>query len=209
MKFFRTTANNLEYWKNRKIDWKAHYGNWNHPHRYVITGILKIFDWISLMELGVGAGANLFNITKGIPGRQLGGIDISQDAIDFCNKHFINGQFRVGSGDDILMSEKSTDVMLTDMCLIYVNPKDIKKYLSEIKRVARNYVVFCELHSSSLWNRLAVKINEGYNVYNYDKLLKKMGFYDIIKYKLRKEDWPESDLQQKFGYIFLAKVPRR
>jgi ubiquinone/menaquinone biosynthesis C-methylase UbiE len=209
MKIFRSTKNNQAYWKNRKIDWKAHYGNWNHPHRFVITQILKQLNWLSLIEIGCGAGANLLNILKAIPGRQLGGIDINQDAIDYCNKVFQGALFKAGSMDDVMMSDKSTDVVLSDMSLIYVDPSKIEKYLGEVKRITRNYVVLCELHSTSWWNRLAVRWNEGYQMYDYEKLLTKMGFYDMLYYKLKKEDWPESSLQQKFGYIIVAKVPRR
>ncbi len=202
----KTTGKWKRYWQNRKIDWNEHYGNWEHPHRFVISSILKNLDWLSLMEIGVGGGANMENIVKTIGGKQIGGVDISKDAIDFLNNKFKGGLFKVGSVEDIMMSDDSTDVVLSDMCLIYIGPRKIKKSLQEIKRIARKYVVLCEFHSESWWNRLALKINTGYNAYNYKKLLKNEGFYDILTYKLTEKDWPGGNPQKVFGYIIVAKV---
>lgn len=208
MKLFRTTKKHIKYWTNRKIDWEAHYMNPDHPHRMLLVEMLKRLPWMSLIEIGVGAGANLVAILKNIPGRQVGGVDVNPDAIDYCNKIFKGGIFKVDSADDIMLSDKSTDVILSDMCLIYVEPKKIKKYLRELKRVARNYVVLFEFHSPKWYERLAMKWKEGYNMYNWHKLLDKNGFYDVGIYKISPEFWPESDLQQKYGHIIVAKVPK-
>ena len=199
-----------KYWQNRKIDWNAHYGNWGHPHRFLISSVLKeLPNWLSLVEVGCGAGANLQNIIKNIPGKQLGGIDINPDAIVEANKKFQNGYFKVCSADDIMMSDNSADVVLSDMCLIYFGSKEIKKVVKEIKRIARKYVVLCEFHSKSWWNRMALKINTGYNAHNYKKLLENEGFYDIFFYKVRQKDWPGGSPQKEFAYIIVAKVPKR
>jgi hypothetical protein len=70
----RTTSTHKKYWADRKIDWDEHYlKTWDHPHRFVITAFLGTFDWLSLIEVGVGGGANLINILKRFPNRQLGG----------------------------------------------------------------------------------------------------------------------------------------
>lgn len=196
-----------KYWVNRKIDWQAHYGNWNHPHRFMITKILMGLSWLSLMEIGCAAGANLMNIVKHIPGRQVGGIDINPDAIEAAKKNFIGNHelFKVGSADNIMMSDKSTDVTLSDMTLIYASPWGIGRYILEIKRITRKYVVICEFHSEKWWERWWAFLRTGYGVYDYEKLLKKHGFYDIVKYKIPVELWGK-DLNQKFRYIITAKI---
>jgi len=206
---FNTTNKWKDYWKNRKIDWKVSYQNPNHPHRFLITAILKSLNWLSLIEIGVGGGANLMNILRSIPGKQVGGIDISQDAIDLCSKTFKGGVFKVNSADDIMLSDKSTDIVLSDMCLIYVDPRHIDRYIKEIKRITRKYVVLCEFHSTSLWNRIALRINSGYNAYDYKKLLTKWGFYDIVIYKIPEEAWPGGSPQKEFAYLVVATVPKR
>ena len=205
----RSTNKWKEYWEQRKIDWKESYQNWDHPHRFLITNILKSLPWLSLIEIGVGGGANLMNILRGTQGKQVGGIDVSQDAIDLCNKTFKGGLFKVNSADDIMLSDKATDVVLSDMCLIYVDPWQIDRYIKEIKRITRKYVVLCEFHSTSWWNRVALRINSGYNAYDYKKLLTKHGFYDIIIYKIPEEAWPGGQPQKTFAYIIVATVPKR
>lgn len=212
MKLFRGTEQHKKYWTNRK-NWVESYASKEaitHPHRRVIVEVLKTFSWLSLMEIGCGPGPNLVNIVTNLPGRQVGGIDISADAIELAQKTFVGGVFKVNSADDIMMSDKSTDVVLSDMVLLYVGPRKIQKYIAEIKRIARNHIVLCELHSTSLWNRLALRFNSGYNAYDWVKLLQKNGFYDILKYKITQQDWPEwGEPQKTFGYIIKAKVPKR
>jgi len=209
-KLFRGTKNHINWWANRKIDWKTSYlDTWNHPHRGMITQILRRIDWFSLFEIGCGSGPNLVRIAKEFPRRQLGGIDVNPEAIEMAGQYLQGGHFKVGSADDIMMSDKSTDVVLSDMCLIYVSPRDIDRHIKEIKRLARAYVVLCEFHSESLWNRLKLKFNSGYNAYNYKKLLKKHGFYDTATVKIPESAWPGGDPQKTFGYLIISKVPKR
>lgn len=201
----KSTKKWTDWWKNRKIDWKQHYGNWEHPHRLVIVRILKSLNWLSLFEIGCGAGANLTTILKYFKGKQVGGADINEDAITQAQKSFPNGLFKVNSADDLMLSDKSVDIILSDMCLIYVSPRHIKKYIREIKRVSRSFVVLCEFHSESWWKRLKLKLNSGYNAYNWKKLLEKEGFYDVFLYKLKPEDWPGGNPQKDYGYVVVAK----
>lgn len=196
------------WWANRKIDWKKEYfDTWDHPHRFLISEVLQKFHWISLIEIGVGGGANVMNLIQTIKGRamQLGGIDINKDAIEFCSKQFKGGVFHQSAADDIMMSDKSTDVTLSDMTYLYVGPFQIKGHLKELKRITRNHVVLCEMHSESLLRRLYLRFFQRYNVYNYKKLLESLGFYDIWVYKVPLEMWP--DTQDR--YIIKATVPKR
>lgn len=210
MRFFG--INHEKYWKERKIDWDAHYlSTWNHPHRHLISEVLGTFYWVSLIELGVGGGANLKNILTYFKGKkysQVGGTDINPDAIAFCQKTFNHGVFQVCSLDDLHLSDKASDVSLTDMSLIYIGPTKINKVLNEMKRITRNSILLCEFHSTKWWERLYVKLKTGYNTYNYKQLLEAQGFYDIITYKLPAKVWP-GGLQEKYGYLIKASVPRR
>jgi ubiquinone/menaquinone biosynthesis C-methylase UbiE len=202
-----TTNQNKKYWQFRQIDWDRSYlsGTINHPHRGLILEVLKSFNWLSLWEVGCGPGANLFRICQSFPGRQLGGNDLNADAIDLARKSFKNAIFEVSSGDNILMSDKACDVVLSDMMLIYVDPLNIKKYLNEFKRICRTRVILVEFHSESWWERLKLRIRSGYNSYNYKKLLEQVGFYDIIVWKIPEEYWPGGNPQKQFAYIISAK----
>ena len=198
-----TTKQNAEYWKKRDKGWEEYLGTWQHPHRYFLSHILKQLRWVSLLEVGCGSGPNLRNLVEVVGGKQLGGIDINPHAIEIAQKTFKGGFFKVNSGDDIMMTDKSTDVTLTDAFLIYIAPLKIKKYLREIQRITRNNVVFCEFHSDSWWERLKLRVFSGRHAYNYKKLLPKLGFYDIQLIKV--PDFEEA-LDNKFRYVIIART---
>lgn len=206
---FRSTKAWAEWWANRKIDWVQSYMNWDHPHRYMISAALGTFQWGSLFEVGMGAGANLVNILKHHKGKQLGGCDVAPEAIETAKKHFNDAMLRIGPVNDILLSDDSTDVVLSDMCLIYVGWKDIDNAIEEMKRVGRLRLVLCEFHHNSLWKRLWLKYKTGYNAYDYVKLLERHGMYDIQKYKIPEAYWPGGEPQKTFGYLLIAKIPKR
>jgi len=201
-----------DWWRTRTMDWDKDYtATWNHPHRFLISGILKTFDWISLFEIGCGSGANLINIFKCFEGKtiQLGGQDIVPEAIAAGKKVLPGAILKIGPGNDVMMSDDSADVILTDMCLIYIDPTKIHSYLKEIKRIGRRYVLLCELHSESFYGRVKLWYNSGYYAHNYIKLLRRHGFYDITLYKIPEAGWPGGEPQKTFGFIIKAKIPPR
>ena len=205
----RTTKSQTKYWEDRSIDWeKEYFKTWDHPHRFIITAILKGMDWYSLMEIGVGGGANLANIINYIPNKRLGGIDVNEKAIELCQKKFKSGYFKVGSAEDIMMSDKSTDVLLSDMTYIYVGPFKIKKCIEELRRVARSEVLLCEFYEPNFFKRIWLYLKEGYFFYNWPKLLQKYGFYDIMVVPMPEKAW-EGGLQSKYNFIIKAEVPKR
>lgn len=202
------TSRHISYWKKRPIDWKAAYHTPDHPHRGLIIKALKHVRFHSLIEAGCATGANLYKIRENFPGVEVGGIDISPEAVkgalDILGDCAVMEQ---GSVTDMFLSDKSADVLLTDACLIYVDPFNIHKALQEIKRVARNNVLFVEFHSSSWIKRQVLRIFSGYNAYDYKKLLYKHGFTQIEMLKLTEKDWPGGEPWRSFGYIISAKIP--
>lgn len=202
-----STNKHTKYWKDRKINWQESYqSTWDHPHRSLIVWMIKSIPFISLWEVGCGGGANLIKITNELKGKQLGGSDINEDAIKLCRETFQGGLFHVESGDNLMMSDKSVDIILSDMCLIYVDPIKIDKYLNEFKRVARNYIVLCEFHSNSWWKRQRARLG-GYHIYNYKKRLEKLGYYDIMVQHIPEQYWPGTDKNTEFRSIITAKLP--
>lgn len=155
----------------------------------------------------MGAGANLKKILHHFQNKSLGGSDVNPDAIAFCEKTFSNGMFHVEGAESLFMSNNSTDVVLSDATLLYTPPWKIRKVLAELKRVARNRLILCELHESSLWKRWVYRLRTGYNVYDYRKLLEELGAYDIQLVKIPKEMWP-GDPWQRFGYVIKANLSK-
>jgi ubiquinone/menaquinone biosynthesis C-methylase UbiE len=202
----RSTNHQTKYWQNRKIDWKeAYQSTVNHPHRKLISSILRTIPFTSLWEVGCGGGANLVRITLDLKGKQLGGSDVNADAIALCNETFKGGLFHVESGDNLMMSDKSVDVILSDMCLIYVDPLKIDAYLKEFKRVGRSYIVLCEFHSKSWWKRQLARLG-GYHIYDYQKRLEKLGYFNIQVQHIPTELWPGTDKNTEFRSIITARV---
>lgn len=204
----KKTSDWKKWWEEREMDWEKDYSStWNHPHRKLLVKILSEFSWTSLLEVGCGSGPNLIAIVKNLPGKQVGGIDVNEDAIKEAQATFNEAFFKVGSVEDIMMSDNSTDVVLSDMTMIYVNNPN--KAIKEIKRVARKAVIFSELHSDTWYGRLKLKWTSGYTAHNYEKLLRKHGFRDIMLIKMADEDWPGGQPQKTYGYIIVARVPKR
>lgn len=203
----RSTKQHTKYWSERKINWHEHYSaTWNHPHREIIIQLLKTFNWFSLWEVGCASGPNLIRIIKEFPGRQLGGSDLSADAIELARTTFNGGKFHVESAEDLLLSDKAVDVLLADATLIYIGPRKIKKVLNEFTRITRNRIILCEFHSTSFWRRWLLRLRTGYNAYNYQQLLEEAGAYDIQMVKIPKEYWPGTPWEE-WGWIISAKLP--
>lgn len=201
--WFKTTKKHTKYWKQRDIDWNKDYlQSWSHPHRYFISTLLTRFNWMSLLEVGCASGPNLLNIIKNFEGKQVGGIDISEDAIKVAKETFQGAFLKVGSAEDIMMSDDSTDVVLSDMCLIYV--KNPNEAIAEMKRVTRKYLLISELHSTSWYGRIKLRITSGYHAHNYKKLLERHGFYNLQFIKMTEKMWPGGNPQKTYGYFILA-----
>jgi len=204
----KSTKQFSEWWRKRKADWQFHHlSTWNHPHRGLIVQALKSFPWFSLWEIGCGAGANLVRLVKELPGHQLGGSDINADMIELARKTLTGARFHCENITDMLLSDNSVDVMLSDATLIYVDPFTIKKVLHEMVRSARIAVVLVEFHSTSWWERLLFRLRTGYNIYNYQKLLEDEGCFDTQMYKIPKEIWDDKEWS-RYGHIIISKITR-
>lgn len=202
----KNTKQHKEYWENRKINWEEDYlkGVINHPHRQMIINALSKMQFKSVLEVGMGAGANLVRIKHQWPSVEVGGTDINLDAVKTASKYLPDAKY-LDTGDprDIYMSDKSIDVVMSDACLIYFDPRNIKKALREMKRVSRNGILLCEFHHESLYKRWKLRLDTGYNAYNYIKLLDELDFFDIQVTKIPKEVWPDT-VWEEFGHIITA-----
>lgn len=220
-----------QYWRDRKIDWKtAYWDTFNHPHRnLLIRELARFAPFRTIYELGMGAGANLYRISQAYPNAEYGGMDINQDAVDCAKKMLPNAHMAECNTYELIpFSDKSVDVLFTDAALIYCKPNKIKKVISEMKRVARVGLLFCEADSEIWWERLALRyarndaylgskppadifgkikkrLTMGYNAYDYDKLLTEAGCWSIKKTKIPHEVWPDG-LWDRFGNIITCRV---
>lgn len=210
---FKTTKRHKEFWSNRQINWEQDYlladGALNHPHRQMILDTLASLRWRSIVEVGMGAGANLVRIKQQWPSAIVGGCDINRDAVIVAGKYLKDARYLdVADPRDIFLSDGTIDVTLSDACLIYMGPTQIRKALKEMRRVAIRYLVLCEFHSESWWERMKLRWQTGYNAYDYKKLLEELGFFNIKITKIPKEVWPGTPWE-KFGCIVTCEFPSR
>ena len=204
---FKTTNWHRKWWKDRKLDWASAYGNPEHPHRMKIIEALKQFRFTSVLELGMGAGANLVLIKQHFPKVDVGGIDINAEAVEVARKVLPNaGVLQTGEATDVYLSNRGSDMILTDMCYIYLSLKDFKKAIKEAKRMARRGVVFCEFHEPRWWRRWLIKLATGYGAFDYRKALMKEGFHDIRITPLTPKDWPDTEEEKGLRAIIVARI---
>jgi SAM-dependent methyltransferase len=196
------------YWKGRTLAWRQTYMDTEHPHRQVIIDKLKTFGvFRSILEVGCAVGGNLFKIKQVFPGADIGGIDWSPEAIEEARKWLPKASvLQVGEATDIYISAKGSDILLSDMCYIYLDKKNFRRAIQEAKRVARIGVIFCEFHSTSWFKRLGVNMLTGYHAHDYRRELTKAGFYDIEIRSLTLEEWPGAEREKGLRCIITART---
>lgn len=174
----------------------------NHPRRNYIMAALNNFLWISLFEMGCKEGDNLEKIVTTFKNKQVGGVDEDESFIGVAEDRFRGALLKVGKLDDVMLSDNSVDVVLTDRCLAKV--KNVDRVIKEIKRLTRGTVVLAELHSENWFERLKIRWKTNLRAYNYKQLLQKHGFFDIQMYQMPKD----YGKYYPHNYIIIAKVTK-
>jgi ubiquinone/menaquinone biosynthesis C-methylase UbiE len=193
-------------WQRTQIDCKAaaYLDSWDLPHREEIVSALRTTPFDSLLELGCGAGPNLFRIGRAFPDVALSGLDSNPGSIATARSFLpYETKLQVGALEAARFPDSSVDVVLTDRALIYVS--EIDPVLQAIRRVARKYVVFCELHTERPLQSLGLKLVTGCRAHDYRTLLPRHGFTDVRISKIPANIWPCGGLQKLFGYTITAK----
>jgi len=205
--FLKTTNFHRKWWKKRQIDWTQAYMNPDHPHRGVIVEKLKsLYPFRSILEVGCAAGANLYRIKQAFPQSDIGGIDWNEKAIETAKQYLPKASvLQVGEATDVYIGSKGADVLMSDMCYIYLDKKNFRKAILEAKRVARKGVLFCEFNHTNWFMRQMIRITTGYNAYNFRVELERIGFRDIEITKLTPKDWPETEKENGLRCIITAR----
>jgi len=84
---------------------------------------------------GSGYGSDLL---KNAGAKSVLGVDISKETIDFCKNKYPDGEFLVGSVDDIPVGDKSIDVIVSFETIEHVNDEAQEKFMREVGRVLRD-----------------------------------------------------------------------
>jgi SAM-dependent methyltransferase len=101
----------------------------------------------TVLEVGSGRGGGASYVTRYLNPKSYVGIDISETAVDLCNKihHLENLSFRVGDSESIPFEDGSFDVVLNvESSHCY---GDMGQFMSEVMRVLKpgGYFLWCDL----------------------------------------------------------------
>lgn len=201
------------YWANRpkndpQKDWTYNEQNWlegylisaNHPHRQLIIDAVRNINPESILEIGCSVGPNLYRLKEVFPEINLAGIDVSEISIKSAKECLPNVLLKTGNYLFIPFPDKSFDMILADATLMYAGPKEIKKAMSEINRVARMAVIIVDRFDKSLDGKIVGHVWGR----NYTKILENLGF-KVEETKITKETWPTSKNWVKYGRLFIAR----
>lgn len=99
----------------------------------------------TLLDAGCGEGFVADFLSKRLPDLKVTGVDINSEAIEFAKEHFGDeAVFRTGSVYKLPFSDNSFDTVLCSEVLEHLD--DPNRAVSELKRVARDYVVITVPH---------------------------------------------------------------
>jgi len=94
-------------------------------------------DASSVLDIGVGYGFELEELHKKFPHLLLAGIDLSAEAIRNIKQKF-NGDFRVGSAENLPWNDNSFDTVLLLETLEHIPSTNTFTVLNEVQRVLKN-----------------------------------------------------------------------
>lgn len=101
---------------------------------------------LEVVEIGSGRGGGAAYISRNLKPKSMRGIDISKNAVDFCNKHYSNDglSFSHGDAEHIPLADDSVDAVINvESSHCYGS---MAQFLSEVRRVLRpdGYFLFTD-----------------------------------------------------------------
>lgn len=102
----------------------------------------------NILEVGCNIGNQLVLLQKqGF--KNLYGIEIFDEAVEEAKKRTKNINIIQGSAFDLPFKDEYFDLVYTAGVLIHINPKDLKKFMSEIYRVSKKYIWGYEFYNDN------------------------------------------------------------
>lgn len=98
----------------------------------------------NILEVGCSAGNDLVLFPKE---GDVKGVDLCKMAVEKAKSKYPSFDFRVCSATELPFEESSIDMIFTHRLLNYLDDEELQKAIDEMFRVAKKYVVNCELFS--------------------------------------------------------------
>lgn len=100
----------------------------------------------SVLEVGCGTGIDLRRFAKTT---MVYGIDLNDKALAIARTKFKGGHFRKGDISALPFGDSSVDFVFTHGLLNYLDDVILERGVSEMYRVAKRYIMNCELFAKS------------------------------------------------------------
>lgn len=132
-----------EYWDNYAKENESRY---NEEFAKFIRDLTTSLRCTSVLEIGCGTGIDLRLFPDTF---EVHGVDLNDLALDFAKKKSPEFDFKKGSITELPFSDSTIDIIFTHKFLNCLSDEDLEKGVSEMYRVARRYIVNCEVFDES------------------------------------------------------------
>ena len=111
-----------------------------------LTDLASSLHCTSILEIGCGTGIDLRRFDDSF---EIHGVDLNDHALELAKKNIPNGKFYKDDIVKLPFEDSSIDFVFTHKLLNYLDDDTLDKGVSEMFRVAKRYIVNCELFGES------------------------------------------------------------
>jgi len=191
----RTYYDAKRYWtrrgKNYQVDEDVRWSN------AIRTRGLEKLAGRTLIEVGCGYGEAIKAIRARFPHLALTGIDISPSMVERSREELAahpDIRFLETDGKSLPFEDEAFDIACTNVTLIHVPPPDIKRYITEIMRIARSARFYETAAHQESYGRTSY-----YFAHDYEALFKDLGLEYRVEAVLDEERHGKVYLVWKHG----------
>jgi len=107
-----------------------------------LTDLARSLHCTSILEIGCGTGVDLKKFDDSF---EIHGVDLNEHALELARKNIPNGKFYRENITKLPFEDASVDFIFTHKLLNYLDDDILDNGVSEMFRVAKKYIVNCEL----------------------------------------------------------------
>ena len=111
-----------------------------------LTDLASSLHCTSILEIGCGTGIDLRKFNDSF---EIHGVDLNDHALELAKKNIPNGKFYKENITKLPFEDSSVDFVFTHKLLNYLDDDTLDNGVSEMFRVAKKYIVNCELFGES------------------------------------------------------------
>tara|TARA_B100000678_G_scaffold283733_1_gene284241 strand:- start:44 stop:601 length:558 start_codon:yes stop_codon:yes gene_type:complete len=111
-----------------------------------LTDLASSLHCTSILEIGCGTGIDLRRFDDSF---EIHGVDLNDHALELAKKNIPNGKFYKENITRLPFEDSSIDFVFTHKLLNYLDDDTLDEGVSEMFRVAKKYIVNCELFGES------------------------------------------------------------